>query len=245
MRTPGRPGPFALALTAVLAAAGGAAAQAAPGRTPNLGDAWTAESSTIQFNFVHRFEMSEPPLRKVTNSPTFLVATGLTAWADLGLSWASASDLVPAYPNEWEFFGRAAVLRQAAGAPLDLGAQLGYNVASESLDGEVAASSGWGPVRVFAAARWFSDAYESRDDRWALAGGASVRLTERLSVAGDYASLLDARSDEAGAWGAGVQVGVPSTPHSLSVHATNVSTGTREGRSRGVVVLTDGMEEGL
>lgn len=223
-----------VALAFVLVGTAGAlAAQAAPGRTPNLGGAWTAPTGVVQFNFVHRFEMSAAPLRKVTNSPTFLVASGVTRGIDAGFNWASASDLVPAYPNEWEFFARAAVLRQSAEAPLDLGAEVAYNVASESVDGEVSASRGWGPVRLFGAARWFSAAYAARVARWALGGGASVRLTPRLAVAGDYATLVDAAEGEPGAWGAGLQVGVPYTPHSLSIHATNVATATLEGRSRG------------
>jgi plastocyanin len=42
-------------------------------RTPNLAGGRTAPRGVLQFNLVHRFTLSEAPLRKVTNTPTFEV----------------------------------------------------------------------------------------------------------------------------------------------------------------------------
>lgn len=210
-----------------------AGAQSALDRPPNLTGAWTPGPGTLQFNFIHRFDVSDPPLRKVSNSPTLTLAAGLGGRTLAGFNYASSSDLVPAYPNEWEFFGRWIPLARRAGAPLDVSLQAGYNLAAESVDGEVLAAREIGPLRLLAAARAFSDGYGAGEERYAVAGGASLRLTPWLAVSADYSTLVDREDDERWAWGAGAQVGVPYTPHSLSIHATNVNTGTLQGTSRG------------
>lgn len=223
----------ALAVFMLLGSTRPARGQSALDRTPNLNGTWTVRPGTIQFNFIHRFEVSDPPLRKVTNSPTLTLATGLGGRSLAGFSYASNSDLVPAYPNEWEFFGRWVPLAQRAGHPLDLSLQAGYNLAAESVDGELLLARDFGPGRILAAGRAFSDGYASEDERFAVAAGGSLRLTDRVAVSADYGTLLDREDGERWTWGAGAQLGVPYTPHSLSVHATNVNTGTLQGVSRG------------
>jgi plastocyanin len=203
-------------------------------RSPNLGGSWTAPVGVIQFNFIHRFEMSDPPLRKLQNYPSFHVTTGVVSRAMVGFVWASNSDLVPRYPNEWEFFARARVLDEQLGAPVDVALQGGYNNASESIDGELLLARSFGPVRLLAAGRAFSEGYAGDSVRYALAGGARVRLTERVALAADWAELIDRTDDERPAWSAGVQLGVPYTPHSFSIQASNTTTATLEGASRGV-----------
>lgn len=215
------------------ASAPDAGAQEVGGRTPNLTTGWTAPPGVVQFNFIHRFAVSGPPLRKVTNSPTFMVGTGVVEGVMAGFNYASNSALVPAYPNEWELFGRAIPISQSRGDLLDLSVQVGYNVASESVDGELMLSRSLGPLRLLGAGRYFSRAFATAEGRWAVAGGAVVQLTERISLAGDYAVLVDRAEDEADAWGAGVQIGVPYTPHSLSLQVSNVGMATLEGASRG------------
>lgn len=225
------------ALLLALLAAGGRApsieAQSALDRPPNLTGAWTGGPGTIHFNFIHRFQVSDPPLRKVSNSPTFTVATGLGRRSMVGFAWASSSDLVPAYPNEWEFFGRWVPVAREAGHALDLSLQAGYNLAAESVDAELLVAREAGPLRLLAAGRVFSDAYATEESRFAVAGGASVRLTRWLALSGDVGSLVDPSDAERWTWGAGLQLGIPYTPHSLSIHATNVNTGTLQGTSRG------------
>ncbi len=209
------------------------AAQSVVARTPNLVGGWTAPAGVIQLNFLHRFEISDPPLRKITNTPTFNVGTGLTNDLMIGFVYGSNSSLVPAYPNEWEFYARALPLSQAGGAPLDLALQGAYNVASESIDGELLLARSLGRLKLLAAGRAFSEGYENTATRYAVTAGASVRLTQRVSLAGDYGVLLDRAESERPAWGAGIQIGVPYTPHSFSIHASNVGTASLEGASRG------------
>ena len=209
------------------------AAQSVVARSPNLLGGWSAPTGVIQFNFLHRFAISDAPLRKITNTPTFNLGTGLTNGLMVGFVYGSNSTLVPAYPNEWEFYARAIPLSQARGAPFDLALHGGYNVASESIDLELLLARGFGDLKLLAAGRAFSEGYEGTGARYAVTGGASVRLTQAVSLAGDYGVLLDRTEDERAAWGVGVQIGVPYTPHSFSINASNVGTASLEGASRG------------
>lgn len=222
------------AIVALLAAgAGRARAQSVATRTPNLLGGWTAPVGVIQFNFLHRFTVTDAPLRKVLNTPTFNVGTGLTDRLMVGFVYGPNSELVPAYPNEWEFYARAMALEQSRGAPLDVSIQGGYNVASESVDGELLVSRDLGRLRLLGAGRAFSAAYDSTATRFALMGGAVLGLTSAISLAGDYGVLLDRADDEPAPWGVGLQVAVPFTPHSFSFHVSNVGTASLEGASRG------------
>ncbi|MDX1744585.1 MAG: hypothetical protein R3324_01495, partial [Halobacteriales archaeon] len=223
----------ALAVSMLLGSTRAARGQSALDRPPTLTGTWTVPPGTIQFNFIHRFEVSDPPLRKVTNSPTLTLATGLGHRSLAGFAYASNSDLVPAYPNEWEFFGRWVPLTRRAGHPVDVSLQAGYNLAAESVDGELLLARDFGPARILAAGRAFSDGYASNDERFAVTAGGSLRVTDWLALSADYGTLLDREDDERWTWGAGAQLGIPYTPHSLSIHATNVNTGTLQGSSRG------------
>jgi plastocyanin len=229
-------------LLAVALAASAAAGQSVLERSPNLSGGWVGAPGVLHFNFLHRFDQSGPPQRQVSNAPTFLVAAGLPGRTLIGVNYATSSDVAPRIPNEWEFFGRYLPLSQAAGAPLDAGVQAGYNLAAASWDGEVALGRWIGPVRLMAAARGMSNGYYAGEARVAWAGGVDVRLTRFLALAGDVASLVDRRADERAAWGAGVQLAIPYTPHSLSLHATNTNTATLQGASRGGSQVRYGFE---
>jgi len=232
-----------LAVLALLVGVPGAQArgQSVLERPPNLGGSWLAQAGTLHFNFVHRFTSSPAPERKITNSPTFLVAARAPAGATVGLSYATNSDVVRGIPNEWEVFSRI-----ATGSDDDrtgaAGLQMGYNFSALSVDGELALSKRVGGARIFAVARGFSNAYDAGRARVALGGGAVVRLRSWLGLGGDVASLLQRRGDEEPAWSGGVQLGMPGTPHSLSVHVTNTNTTTLEGVSRGTSTIRYGFE---
>jgi len=99
-------------------------------RPPNLSGGWLGAPGTLQFNFVHRFGVGPAPLRKVTNSPTFLLSYQLPLPLLIGFNYATSSDVGGAnYPNEWETFGRYA----RSGVAL----QAGYNQAAASVDAEL------------------------------------------------------------------------------------------------------------
>ena len=239
-RSPGTPSPrmtgaglAALWAIAVLTLAPNAMAQSVAQRTPNLSNGWMPVPGVIQFNFTHRFDISDAPLRKITNTPSFQVATGVAGPFSVGFIYGSNSDLVAAYPNEWEWFTRWSLLSAEGGAPVDASVQAGWNVAAESFDSELNIARDFGPLRLLVAGRAFHHAFYRDDNRYALAGGAAFRLLPWLTIAADYASLMDRADTERPVWGAGLQLTVPTTPHSISIHAGNVGTGSLEGASRG------------
>jgi plastocyanin len=219
----------ALFLAAALAP-GLARAQSVTERTPNLSGGWIGVPGTAHFNFLHRFEHGDPPARKVSNFPTFLM--GYTATRNLlfAANYATNSDLVPGYPNEWEFMGRVA----APLGPARVALTAGYNLAAESVDGEALARVGNDRVGVMGVVRAFSQGF-GEDERFALGGGATLALHPNVVLAGDAVTLLerDSAAEEDVAWSAGLQLRIPSTPHSLSLHASNTNTATLQGSSRG------------
>jgi plastocyanin len=210
-----------------------AAAQSVTERPPNLGGTWVGTPGTLHFNFLHRFTVGDAPARKVTSFPTFMLAAGAPGRTLFGVRYATNSQNV--VPNEWEVFGRWNPLDEARGAPLDVAIHAGWNQAAESGDVELSAGRTIGPLRILAAGRAFSDAYGSGESRYAIGGGATVHLNRWFALAGDVTALTD-RDDDAGekvAWGAGLQIAIPYTPHSLSLQVTNTNTGTLQGSSIG------------
>jgi plastocyanin len=211
-----------------------AAAQSLLDRPPNMQGAWVGRSGTVHFHFLHRFMSTDAPLRKVFNFPTFLLAASVPGNFLVGARYSTNSELVAQIPNEWELFARNSPLREGSGDPVTLSVHGGYNAAAQSWDGEVEVSRQIGAVRLLAAARGFSNAFDAGDARFAVAAGASVRLRDHVALAADYASLTDLEDEEGEAsWSVGLQLGIPYTPHSLSLHASNASTTTLQGASVG------------
>ncbi|HEX8904996.1 MAG TPA: cupredoxin family copper-binding protein [Longimicrobiaceae bacterium] len=215
------------------ASAAGGRAQSLLDRPPNLSGGWVGSSGQLYFNFLHRFTASDAPERKVSNVPTFTLAAGLPYSTLVGLEYATNSTLASGYPNEWEFFARHAVFEQDRGAPLDLAAQAGYNLAAKGVDGELSLARRAGPLRLIAAGRTLSSPLDGGDRRWAVAGGGTLRISRFVALAGDVGTLLDRAEDEKLAWSAGVHLAIPGTPHTLSLHAANTNAYTLQGVSRG------------
>ncbi len=220
----------------LLAAAVPCEAQSVVERTPNLDDGWTVAPGIIQFNFLHRFEVSAPPARKVTSFPNFHLATGVPLGANLGLDYSTNSTVFTGIPNEYQLSLRRQIVRQANGKPLDLALSAGYNFAPKSVDGELAIGRWIGPVRMLSTVRGISSGYDAQRSLWGLGGGAVLRITSWLSVAGDVFDLVNAPASVGGttAWGAGAQLRIPYSPHSFSIQITNTQSATIEGSSRGV-----------
>jgi plastocyanin len=220
-----------------------ATAQSLLERPPNLSGNWVGNSGTMYFNFIHRFRSTDAPERKVSNFPTFLVAAGLPYRLLVGFNYATNSDLALRYPNEWEFFARHHLLRQDEGAFVDLGGQVGYNLAAEGVDGEISLARRAGPVRLIGAARVLSNAFAAGETRFALAGGGTVRLARYLAAAGDVAHVMDDDAPNSRtAWSAGLHIAIPYTPHTLSLQATNTNVATLQGTSRGGDIVRYGFE---
>jgi plastocyanin len=235
LRLPGR---FAVSVTCALFAFLGvvdvASCQSVLDRPPNLSGGWLGARGTLQFNFVHRFGVGDAPLRKVTNSPTFLLSYQLPGPLLIGFNYATSSDVAAAFPNEWEVFGRYA----RSGVAL----QAGYNQAAGSLDAELTGARTLGRLRLMAVGRLLSNGYHSDTTRYAVGGGATLRLHRWVALAGDLTTLLNRRPGEAVAWGAGLQLAIPYSPHTLSVQVTNTNTATLQGASRGIDRVRGGFE---
>jgi plastocyanin len=222
----------ALLLASLARAAG---AQDVVDRTPNLDDGWTVRPGVVQFNFLHRFEVSAPPARKVTSFPNFHLSTGVPLGFNLGVDYATNSTVFTGIPNEYQLSLRRPVLREARGDGLDLSLTAAYNFAAQSADGAVSVARRLGPVRLLGTARGFSSGYDVQRSLWGAGGGAVVRLTRWLSVAGDVFGLVNAPAEAGGTvWGAAVQLRIPYSPHSFSIQFTNTQSASLEGSSRGV-----------
>lgn len=208
-------------------------AQSLLDRPDNLSGDWIGNTGTVYFNFVHRFSTSPPPERKVSNFPTFLIATGIASRALVGVNYATNSALAPRYPNELEIFARYAPLQQEEGALLDLGGQVDYNNAVQGVDGELSVARRQGPVRLIGVGRVLADTIKGGTTRFALGGGGTIRLMRFIALAGDVATLTNRGAGEHVAWSAGLHVALPSTPHTLSLHVSNANTATLQGLSRG------------
>ncbi len=239
MRLPGPGGGgIAVSVTCALFAFVGVAdvvsCQSVLERPPNLSGGWLGAGGTLQFNFVHRFGVGDAPLRKVTNSPTFLLSYQLPLPLLIGFNYATSSDIAAAFPNEWEVFaryGRSGVALQA-----------GYNQAAGSVDAELTAARSVGRLRLMAVGRWLSNGYHRDTTRYAVGAGATLRLHRWVAIAGDVTTLMDKRAGEKVAWGAGLQLAIPYSPHTLSLQVTNTNTATLQGASRGIDRVRGGFE---
>jgi plastocyanin len=152
----------------------------------------------------------------------------------IGFNYATSSDVASSFPNEWEMFGRYA----RSGVAL----QAGYNQAAQSVDAELTAGRTFGPLRAMAVGRLLSNGYDSDTTRYAVGGGAVLRLNRWFALAGDVTTLLDRRAGEEAAWGAGLQIAIPYSPHSFSLQVTNTNTATLQGASRGISNVRGGFE---
>ena len=224
----------ACALSPCVGVADVASCQSVLDRPPNLTGGWLGAPGTLQFNFVHRFGVGDAPLRKVTNSPTFLLAYQLPVPLLIGFNYATSSDIAAAFPNEWEGFARY--------GQHGIAVEAAYNQAARSVDAELTASRALGRLRLIGVGRFLSNGYASDTARYAIGGGATLRLNRWFALAGDVSTLLDRRPNEDPAWGAGLQIAIPYSPHTLSLQVTNTNTATLQGVSRGIDRVRGGFE---
>jgi plastocyanin len=210
-----------------------AEAQSLLDRPDNISGDWVGSNNVFYFNFIHRFTSSGAPERKVANTPTFLIATGVASRFLVGANYATNSPFVARYPNEWEFFTRYAPVQQEDGRPFDLGGEIAYNLSFRGIDGELSVARRQGPFWGVLVTRTISDTIDGDQRRFAFGGGGTFRLNRFIAIAGDAASLTDRRPDERIAWSAGVHFALPNTPHTLSINMSNAVTATLQGESRG------------
>ena len=199
-------------------------AQSLLDRPPNLGGTWVPDGGVVRFDFLHRFWVTPGPNSGVINYPTFTIAVGLPARVGLGLRYATKGT----EPNETEVYAR---WRGQRGA-FTFAVTPAYNVTVESFDGEVGADWTRGALTLSAAVRGMSQAFGADRARVAAAGGAVIRLNNYVGIAGDLGSMLDPDPGEDPAWSAGLVFVIPGSPHTFSLHASNVGANTIQGSSR-------------
>ena len=233
---------FAAAVLLLTLGSDAAAGQSVVTRTPSLNGTWLPAPRVVQFNFVHRFRLGAAPERRISNSPTFVTAVRVPRLPVMvGATYASNSDVVARMPNEWEFFLRAVPF--APDNPIaDVSMHVAFNQGARSVDGELSLTRRVWRVRLLASGRTFTHAFDVDRRRHAVAGGVVLQVTRQVALAADAATLLDREETERVGWSAGAQLGVPATPHSLSVHVTNITTNTLEGASRGAAKVHLGFE---
>ena len=235
---------LAVAVGGIFASARPAEGQSVLERTPNLAAGWTGTEGTVYFNFLHRFWKVDS---NILNSPTFFLAVPLPGRTLLGVDYSSNSFVDGAELNEYEFFARWTPVSAAAGHPLDLSFTGAFNEAASSGDVEVSVAVPAGPVKLIAIGRFLSDVYDDGldDSKWAIGGGATIRISDNAALAGDVVTLTDHTVGPGGAgagvpggeldvaWSAALQLAVPYTPHTFSLQVTNARTASLQGSSFG------------
>ena len=219
-------------------------AQPVTERSPNLEGTWVTSHRNLHFTFSHRFQVVGGDAdvsdifgdAKIVNYPTFAFTYGLVDDVNLGFRYSSNSTIAGG-PNEWQPYVKWSPLRASGGRGLSLSAMAAWNGAAESLDGELGVQKDLGRFGLLAAVRGFTDAFDSAsgsaDGALAVGGGALVRLTRHVSLAADVTEIVAGAEGET-AWSGGIQIGIPYTPHTFSLLATNVTSGTIQGASSGV-----------
>jgi plastocyanin len=222
----GVPGIAALALPLLL---GADTATAQPGAwTPNTRSAWVAPPGSPVFVFAHRFEFISGG-DELLNIPTLTLGSALTSWIAAGLDFNSNTEIDPRRlgGNELELWAMLPLLR---GRTSTGGLTAAYNTAARSVDAAVTARLSHRRVSLVPELRAFSNAFASGEGGFAAALGGILRLTPYLRLSADLGRAL--RPDTLSAvWSGGIWAGIPGTPHSFSLHATNGGATTLQGTS--------------
>jgi len=200
-------------------------------RTPNLSGTWVADPGVLQFNFLHRFYVfPEAQQHSVVNFPTFTFALGLPARINIGTRYSTRSE-TPGHGNEIELYGRWRILGGGT-APVSVAVTPAWNAIARSADGELSLDWSHSRYTLSGAVRGMTKPFGAKPAKAALAGGAVIRLNNYVAIAGDVASFLSPDSTQKAAWSAGLAVVIPGSPHTFSLHASNVGVNTIEGSSK-------------
>lgn len=236
---------LACGVLALLVSAAPAATQPVTERSPNVEGTWVASPRTLHFLLSHRFSVVGDDADisdifgdgKIVNYPTFALTYGVVRDVHAGIQYSSNS-LVADGANEWQPFLKWAPIHAAEDGPFGLAGTAAWNGGIDSVDGEFLGEGRFGRFFVTAGARAFSKlspATQTDDEGPGLAvvGSAGFHVHRYLTLAGDVADVVAGGSAPV-AWSAGLQIGIPYTPHTFSLLATNVSSSTIQGSSIGV-----------
>jgi len=234
--------------TALSAGAPGVAGQPLTERTPNLSGPWVSSPWNLHFQLAHRFRVAGDNRditdifgdAQIVNYPTFDVSLGLPAHLMTGVRYSSRSFVASGQPNEWQPYLKWAPFRSRGSDRTSVALTGAWNATNESFDAEASAQSYLGPLFFIGAIRGFSNLYgdladPGQGEAIGVAGGVGVKINRYVTLAGDVADVvsggeLDGESPTPG-WSAGLHIGIPYTPHTFSIMATNVTSGTLQGTS--------------
>ena len=205
-------------------------AQSLLDRTPNLQNGWIGED--VQFNFNHRMIQTEiAGEQRIIASPTFLLGVPVADRVLVAVQYASSSEVVES--NEWELFARWVPLTAGERMPAGAAITAAYNTAAESIDGELSLNLPVSNLEFIGSLRTFSGMYDSDDFRVAVGGGMIVRVSESVAFTGDIITLTNRSDGEEVAWGAGLHLAIPRSPHTFSIQFSNAASTTLQGSTRG------------
>lgn len=216
-------------------------------RSPNLSGTWVPSPGVVQFNFLHRFYVAPSAGgHGVVNFPTFTLATGIARRVAIGAWFATKSPVGigrgALSTNETEVFARWRAVGGAEGTEgLHASVTPAYSMLAHSVDGELALDYTFGSLTVEGAARVAGKPLGgSGGARAAFAGGAVARLTQYVALSADVGSFVS--PTVRAAWSVGVQVGIPSSPHTFAFEVSNAQASTIQGNSIGGSLKLYGFE---
>ncbi len=216
-------------------------------RSPNLSGTWVPAPGVVQFNFLHRFYVAPSAGgHGVVNFPTFTLATGVARHIAIGAWFATKSPAGAGRnaisSNETEVFARWRAVGGAEGTEgLHVSVTPAYSLLAHSVDGELGLDYTIGSLTVEGAARVASKPLgASGGARAAFAGGAVARLNQYVALSADVGSFVS--PTVRAAWSAGIQVGIPSSPHTFAFEVSNAPASTIQGNSIGGPLRLYGFE---
>src|SRR2546426_2871453 len=226
---------LAVLVLAVVSAAAPLDAQSLLYRPPNLGGTWVADVGVVQFNFLHRFHVSQGPANEVQNFPTFTLATGLGHGLGLGWHFGTNSIVGPGRlaNNESEWFVRWRAHGAEGRDGFGVAVTAAYNELAQSGDGEIGVDYTVRRLTLSGAVRGMTHPFREPDAKAALAGGAVVRLTNYIAMSADIGSRVSPATRAA--WSAAINFLIPGSPHTFSLQASNAATSTIQGNSQGLL----------
>lgn len=216
---------------ALLAAGAPVTAQPATTRTPNVEGTWVTPGGTGFFAFLHRFSVGAPPAYSVDNIPMFHLSAGFFDWASVGALYATQTATVPGASHELELWAKERFWDEEAGAPLSVSLKEAFNVTAFSPDAELTLGKHVGPVGLLGTVRVLGNYRYSGSPQIVPGIGLSWALTPYLNLSGDVALSRAQMRGVPIVWGAGAQMAIPYSPHTLSLQVTNTGTDSIQGSS--------------
>lgn len=231
-----------LAVSAVVGVAATSPAAAWSPATPNLDGAWVPAAGTVRFDFLHRFEVGAPPSYTVSTLPTFQLLAGAWNWFGAGVRYATKTVTVPGASQELEFVVKERLWGEEDEKAGAVALSQAFNVTAMSPDLAIDAGRSWGPLQLLGCARLLGNFRYGGSPRLTVGLGGGLALQPGLRLSGDAAvSPMRTPAEFPLVWGVGLAWVIPASPHTLTLQATNASTGTLQGAS----VATDVVRYGF